>query len=611
MNHQTIAAWLEYSFDRNAIHGAIHVDDVLYNYEQVGHFSRIIADIINREQALSNKTVGILAIRSIHTYTGIFGTLMSGRAYVPLNPGHPIARLENIILTASLETIILSEECVMTFEALAPLFDHLCVICPEPGAGINELASRYKNHSFIFPNLEDCTTPSTNLALTDDPAYIMFTSGSTGVPKGVMIKNSNACSYFRYMIDKYDFNTNDRHSNVHDISFDFSVHDIFLSILSGGCLYVLPKSALMSPAEYIRQYSLTVWSSVPSVAMMISRLGLLKSGSLPSLRYSFFCGEALQVNTAKAWTDAACNSVLDNIYGPTEATVSITGYRYNSNTEKICVNGLVPIGIPYSDHHVKIIDDCTHNVTKGAIGELCLSGPQVASGYFENPSETNNRFISFSDSPGTVWYRTGDLVRRLDDGNLVFMGRLDEQVKVNGYRIELLEVEKAIRDITRNQMAVCVPVISDKRLGVVDEIHAYIEGERENHLSSEAIFNELSLKLPRYMIPSAIHYLNRLPLNTNGKINKTSLQEMCNAGCNCEPNFDTITQDSIETEFNSGDRNNTIDLMSTNANEVDKQCCRCFKNLNEDKVLRGLGLIRIINHEGKDDYVCYVCLGGF
>lgn len=611
MTHQNIATWLESSFTQNATCPAIHVEGFFYSYEQVGHASIAIANAINNYQNnLKRRNIGILANRSIHAFTGIFGSLIAGHAYVPLNPGHPISRLEMIIRLASLDTIVLSEEGATVFEDLGKLFVNINVICPEPGEGIYKLVKKFKNHRFIFPDIGRSSTSNTNLIFAEDPAYIMFTSGSTGVPKGVLIKHKNACSYFRLMIDKFGFNSSDRHSSVHDISFDFSVHDIFLCILSGGCLFVLPKHALMSPTGYIRQHLLTVWSSVPSVAMMVSRLGGLSTRSLPSLRYTFFCGEALQLSTAQAWLNAACNSVLDNIYGPTEATVSITGYRYIAETPKTCFNGLVPIGLPYDGHHVRIVDGNSVEVIGEAIGELCLAGPQVASGYFENPSETIKRFVPFSDKPETIWYRTGDLVKRLKDGNLAFIGRLDEQIKVNGYRIELLEIEKAIRDLAGSQMAFCVPVISDSRLGVVDEIHAYIEGESENKLE-EALLTDLSLMLPWYMVPSKIHYMSQLPINSNGKINKSVLQEICNSGCERydKPRIDRDQISASVLKESECIKDNNLTLASNE--DLEKRCCRCFKDLGEDMDLRGVGLIRIVNHEGRDDYICYVCLGGF
>ena len=571
----------------------------------------MIARPIVEQADVDKKPIGIFANRNIYAFAGIFGALIAGRAYVPLNPNNPADRLSKIMNAASIDTVILAEEFSEAFGKLGSLFTGLNIICLDPGEAVRKLVKQLPQHHFIFPNKDACIDEITVEASPEDAAYILYTSGTTGVPKGILIKHKNVCAMVNFMIGKYGFNASDKHSNVHDLSFDFSVHDIFLCILSGGCLYVLPKSQLFSPVEYIKSKMLTVWSSVPSIAMMMSRLGALEPGCLPSLRYSFFCGEALQVSTAQAWHEAASNAILENIYGPTEATVSITGYRYDEvSTPTICVNGLVPIGLPYEGHRTLVIDENGADVMQGTIGELYLCGPQVASGYYKNIPETIKSFKVLLKDSKLVWYKTGDLVKELPGGILVFMGRLDEQVKVNGYRIEILEVEKALREVTGNQMAVCIPVISDKKLGVTDAIHAYLEGD-SGSFNNEAILLQLETKLPWYMIPSTIHVLGKLPLNSNGKINKKVLQELSIKG-----GVGTVDENSVKSSnpgnHHSAEKEPSDRELNLRSNQtVAPHCYRCFKDLKEDKALRGVGLIRIVNHQGNDGFICHVCLGGF
>jgi amino acid adenylation domain-containing protein len=607
----TISSGLKESFTRHAALAAIHVNETYYTYKQLEEMASMIARPIVEQADADKKPIGIFANRNIYAFAGVFGALIAGRAYVPLNPNNPAERLSKIIDAASIDTVILAEEFSEAFGKLGSLFSGLNIICLDPGEAVRKLAKQLPQHHFIFPNRDTCVDELRIDVSPEDAAYILYTSGTTGVPKGILIKHKNANAMVNFMIGKYGFNTSDKHSNVHDLSFDFSVHDIFLCILSGGCLYVLPKSQLFSPVEYIKSKMLTVWSSVPSIAMMMSRLGALEPACLPSLRYSFFCGEALQVSTAQAWQEAARSSIIDNIYGPTEATVSITGYRYDEQTTPtICVNGLVPIGLPYEGHRTLLIDENGAPVTQGTIGELCLCGPQVASGYYKNSTETLKSFKALLKDSESVWYKTGDLARELPNGILVFMGRLDEQVKVNGYRIEILEVEKALREVTGNQMAVCIPVISDKKLGVTDAIHAYLEGDRSS-FDNEAILQQLETKLPWYMIPTTIHVLGKLPLNSNGKINKKLLQELSVNG-----NEATVDETSLKSSkpgsHHSIEKEPSDQELNLRSNQtVDPRCYRCFKDLKEDKALRGLGLIRIVNHQGKDDFICHVCLGGF
>jgi amino acid adenylation domain-containing protein len=562
------------------------------------------------------RPVGILSSKSVSTFTGIFGTLLSGRAYVPLNPLNPIERLIKIFKTVELNTIILSNECAKIFEELGKCVTKINVICPIRTDELIKVASKFSNHNFIFLSLSSKSQPFIAEVSAEDPAYIMFTSGTTGYPKGIMIRHRNVCAYMDYFINTYNFQSSDRHSNTHDISFDVSVHDIFVSALTGGCLYVLSKEELISPVEVINKYELTIWSSVPSLAMLASTLKLLKPSNMPSLRYSFFCGEALQLSTAKNWQEAADNSVVVNVYGPTEATISILGYIFDrSITPEISINGMVPIGLPYSGHSAIIIGEDLLEINAVETGELCIAGPQIASGYYKNCPETKEKFIELTNKPGLIFYRTGDLAKKIDNDIFVFLGRRDDQIKLNGYRIEIAEIEKVLRDITQNQMSICVPVSTDLNLGVIDEIHAYIEGEADDY-QYEAIFERFSEILPKYMIPSSIHFIEKMPLNLNGKIDKKNIVEL----------FNKKESEKLNKKMKESTSSKSVQTQSYNIKEVGNKdgeknevhipinrfrCARCFKDLNEDKSFRGFGLIKIVNSEGKDDFVCNVCLMGF
>jgi non-ribosomal peptide synthetase component F len=226
-----------------------------------------------------------------------------------------------------------------------------------------------------------------------DTAYLLFTSGSTGVPKGVAVSQSNAVAYMEYAAKRFGMHSGDRCSQNFDLTFDLSVHDLFTCWDAGQRWFPTP-SRRSRPATLVDEQRLTCWFSVPSVAMFASKLGLLEPGAFPTLRWSLFCGEALSASLAEAWQQAANNSVLENLYGPTEATIAITYYRWDSETSPAeCVRGLVPIGWPFDGQQVCAVNEDLTPVPVGESGELCLGGSQVTRGYLNDPEKTAKSFV--------------------------------------------------------------------------------------------------------------------------------------------------------------------------------------------------------------------------
>src|SRR5262249_5830301 len=254
-------------------------------------------------------------------------------------------------------------------------------------------------------------------------AYLLFTSGTTGEPKGVPISSGNVRAYLRYVGGRYDITEQDRCSHEFELKFDLSVHDMFVCWEHGACLFCVPQKSVMLPVRFIRDHALTTWFSVPSVAGVLARLDLLQPHTFPSLRYSLFCGEPLLAAHAELWQQAAPNSILENLYGPTETTIAISRYQWD-NSVRECVHGIVPIGRLFEGQECCVIDEQPHQVVpSGLPGELCLAGSQVTRGYWNDASKTREKFIELPGRPGTVWYRTGDLVRRGADGCLHYLGR--------------------------------------------------------------------------------------------------------------------------------------------------------------------------------------------
>jgi len=249
------------------------------------------------------------------------------------------------------------------------------------------------------------------------------------------------------MAERYGITERDRLSQMFDMTFDLSVFDMFVCWERGACLCCPSQKTLIKPSKFINDMELTSWFSVRSTAMFMKQLGLLKPGQYPSLRWSLFCGEPLPVATASAWLVAAPNSILENLYGPTELTIACTPYRWDPATSSNEAElGIVPIGYPCPRMKVMVANDNLQEVSPGAEGELLMAGPQTSLGYWKDPAKTAAAFVT---PPGQseVYYRTGDRVRRpMGEGPLVHLGRVDFQMKILGHRVELGEIEVVVRE---------------------------------------------------------------------------------------------------------------------------------------------------------------------
>lgn len=504
---------------------ALVFDDRQLNYADLGSISASIAQAILNHSEPKSEYIGILGVRSLSAYAGIVGCLLAGKAYMPLNPRFPVARLAHMIRSSECRLVIAGEECAPTLREVLREVKGLAVLCPSPGNSMRTLASeRPRNEFCLLGNGPVAPLRLYGEADPDTPAYLMFTSGTTGTPKGIAITHSNVMSYLRYTIDRYGVAPGDRLSQMFDLTFDLSVHDIFVTFLSGAALHVPPATAIMAPAKFIKDRHLTMWFSVPSVPMFMSRMRMLKPGAFPSLRFSLFCGEALPVRTAEAWQAAAPNSAVENLYGPTEATIAITNYRWDPERSPAeSVNGVVPIGWPFDGHRVRIIDPVGRTLGENEEGELCLAGPQIAPGYLKDPVRTAERFVRFEDDAHTVWYRTGDLAKRNKDGCLFYLGRIDDQVQVRGFRVELQEIDHAIRQGAGTDLAIAIPVSSHD--GQIEKIVAVVQGVEDDFVTQE-VLAACKTRLPDYMVPAEVRFVKSLPLNANGKIDRKALMEL-------------------------------------------------------------------------------------
>jgi non-ribosomal peptide synthetase component F len=354
----------------------------------------------------------------------------------------------------------------------------------------------------------------------------MFTTGSTGRPKAVAVSQAAAASYLDYAQRRYRPAPADRFSQVFDLTFDLSVHDLFLAWRSGAACYALPQLSPADTAAFIAEHRLTMWFATPSLAMLMAQAGALEPGALPSLRWSLFCGEALPEQTATQWQAAADGSILENLYGPTEATIAISHHRWDpAESPRRCLHGVVPLGRVFRGQHWRVAGPGLTQAVPGSRGELLLAGSQVARGYLDDPDQTAESFLSLDGEPGLTWYRTGDVVQADPDGVLHFLGRTDSQVQVQGQRVELQEVDQALRQAAGSDLAVAVA--RPHRAAVVEAIYGFVAGgsaEAEPAARREAaILERLRQSLPDHMIPARVFFLPGLPRNANGKLDRAAL----------------------------------------------------------------------------------------
>jgi D-alanine--poly(phosphoribitol) ligase subunit 1 len=342
-------------------------------------------------------------------------------------------------------------------------------------------------------------------------AYVKFTSGSTGEPKGVMISRSALQHYVEWILDAFELRPTDRLSQHPNIAFDLSILDIYGALCSGAALVPIDGAAdRLMPANAIRKYGITIWNSVPSVINLMIEAGQVTHDHLATLRLINFCGEPLLPDQLAAIFEARPDLVVQNTYGPTEATVSMTSLRLNADNFRDACLKTVALGDPIRNMGL-ILDG------GGDKGEMVITGPQLADGYWRNPEETRRAFrtIIVNGQPRRAYF-TGDLGERVN-GHLYFRERLDTQTKIRGHRLELDEVNWALRKCSAGNAVSAV---------VVDgHLHAFIETS-ETAIDAADLRARLIRWLEPHAIPTQFHAIARLPRNQNDKIDTRALRDL-------------------------------------------------------------------------------------
>ncbi|MGC0208231.1 amino acid adenylation domain-containing protein [Streptomyces levis] len=460
--------------------------------------------------------IGLLASRSPLAYAGYLAVLRTGATVVPLNPAFPAQRNAAIAARAGLRSVLTDTALRdLMRESAVPL-----VLATADGTPAGQRAPAATTVGSTAGTHSPAASPSAG----GPPAYILFTSGSTGVPKGLPIAHGNVLPYIAHQVERYEVAPGDRLSQTFDLTFDPSVFDMFVTWAGGATLVVPQRDDLADPAAFARANRLTHWFSVPSVVSLAARMRRLPAGCLPDLRWGLFAGEQLTLKQAAAWHGAAPRAVIENLYGPTELTVTCTAYRLPADPADwpTTRNASVPIGhrLPHLEHVV--LDETG---SPAAEGELCVRGVQRFAGYLD-PENNAGRFLEWEPGAGArvhdthdappprLWYRTGDRVVD-EDGVLTHLGRLDAQVQVHGYRVELGEVEAALASHPGVEDAAVLFDGTDLRALYVGDTVPVAE-----------LAGWVATRLPAYMVPGRILRVDRFPLNDNGKLDRKKLETL-------------------------------------------------------------------------------------
>lgn len=518
------------SAERFADRPALQVQGRTLTYAELSEAAKRIAATLQRRRDDSTgeqPLTAVFAYRSVTAFAGVLGSLLAGHGYVPLNRTFPIARTVRMLESSACRSLIVDEGSEPQLaELLDPLRDEMLVLLPDRD-DVSDLQQRWPRHTFLgAPGLAGGAEWQEPPRDPDALAYLLFTSGSTGMPKGVMVAQRNVIAYVDYVAERYRVAPEDRLSQMFDMTFDLSAHDMFLSWERGALLCCPSQKELISPARFIAESELTIWFSVPSTAVFMKRLGQLKPGRYPTLRLSLFCGEPLPVSVAEAWLQAAPDGALENIYGPTELTIACTYYRWDPERSPAEAElDIVPIGHPFPGMDVLVAGEGLREVAPGEEGELLMNGPQMTPGYWRDPEKTAKAFV-VPPGRGERYYRTGDRVRRpVGDGPLTHLGRVDFQVKIRGHRAELGEIEAVVRRVSGLDGVVAVPwPRTESGYGAVE---VFVEGPE---VDAAPLRRALTSELPDYMVPKRFHFLDRLPKNVNDKFDRPAMAGLLEDG---------------------------------------------------------------------------------
>lgn len=483
---------------------AVLLDGQRLTYRELNERANQLAHFLRKLGVGPDVFVGIYLDRTLDLVVGLLGILKAGGAYVPIDPQYPRERATFMLLDSNSPVIVTQLSLVQELGA--------------PGARVVVLDREWTSIA-----REPTSSPS-NLSSPDNLAYVIYTSGSTGTPKGTLISHRNVVRLFSATQPLFGFDSLDVWTMFHSSAFDFSVWELWGALFYGGRVVVVPFGISRSPPDFYRllqKEGVTVLNQTPSAFRQLIRAE--ESAAAPgglALRYVIFGGEALDLNSLKPWFDRHGDRKpqLVNMFGITETTVHVT-YRALSAAD---LGAGSMIGKPIPDLQVYLLDEQQRPVARGEPGEIYVGGAGVARGYLNRPELNAQKFVPdpFAPQSGQRLYRSGDLGRYHTDGDLEYLGRIDSQVKIRGFRIELGEISARLdaHPSVRESVVVAVePNPGDKIL------IAYVVKRPTLEVTEAQLRQLLRERLPEYMVPAALVFIDHIPLTVNGKLDANAL----------------------------------------------------------------------------------------
>ncbi len=470
----------------------------------------------------SSENVAILLDKSIEAILAFLGVLKAGGCYVPLDVSAPVKRLSYIFQDAGIKMVITGAKQRQVLEEILKTqpVETIIVLGHEDGSGSFLEGVEGENiHRVCWPANKKENLPCGPSVAEDQPAYILYTSGSTGNPKGVVLSHRNALSFVRWACAYFNIGSGDVLSSHAPFYFDLSVFDIYVSLLAGAKLCLVPKAASAFPAslaKFIREKGISTWYSVPSVLVNLALHGNLEPTEFSRLKRIIYAGEAFPVRYLKELMKKLPHACFYNLYGPTETNV-VTYYPIKEKAEEI--GGDIPIGYacPYAE--IRVLTEEGKEACPGERGELVARGASLMLGYLDKPELTGRVIRPVRlDGQEANYYFTGDVVLVLEPGKYRFIGRKDHMVKVRGFRVELEEIEAAL--MKHGKIRAClVQCQEDEGQGAF--LRAYVECS--GPVAGEDILQFLKRTLPEYMIPYDIRFVDELKRNERGKIHRSHI----------------------------------------------------------------------------------------
>ncbi|HYT15174.1 MAG TPA: amino acid adenylation domain-containing protein [Burkholderiales bacterium] len=492
-------------------------------YGALEEASNRLAHLLKEAGCRRGDRVGLLMPKMPAAIVAMLAALKADAIYVPMDPASPAARQARVLEVSDCRCILAAGPVGQSLRdavAAATLRE-----CPIIG-WLDEDVPPDTDPVFTLRDLAAYPDAPPAYANTDgDVAHILFTSGSTGIPKGVMITHASVAHFTRWARAFFGTAPTDRISQHPPLHFDLSTFDIFGTLSAGAELHLVPAELNLLPpklAQFIREARLVQWFSVPSVLNMMAKFDVVAPGDFPDLRRLLWCGEAIPTPTLIHWMRRLPHVRFTNLYGPTEATIASSYYTVPrcpaSEQESI------PIGRACDGEELLVLDGQLRPVAPGEIGDLYIRGVGLSPGYWRDPEKTRGVFLPYPGGAGPLdrIYKTGDLARRGADGLFYFLGRADTQIKTRGYRIELGEIEAALHSLPGLRESAVVAIRSEGFEGW-QICCAYVPAP-DCGVSAQSLRRNLAALLPGYMLPSRWMRHDVLPKNANGKIDRPRLR---------------------------------------------------------------------------------------